>query len=49
MESKLRASDRSMACIACGSAKVEPFLDLGETALANKFLAEAALTEPEPR
>jgi SAM-dependent methyltransferase len=30
-------------CIVCGSSEVEPFLDLGETALANKFLTEAEL------
>jgi SAM-dependent methyltransferase len=36
-------------CIVCDSSEVEPFLDLGETALANKFLAEAELDRPEPR
>jgi cyclopropane fatty-acyl-phospholipid synthase-like methyltransferase len=37
------------ACIVCGSAAVEPFLDLGQTALANKFLNERELSRPEPR
>ena len=36
-------------CIVCDASEVEPFLDLGETALANKFLAEAELDRPEPR
>ena len=36
-------------CIVCGSNEVEPFLDLGETALANKFLTEAELGRPEPK
>lgn len=35
------------ACIVCGSSEVETFLDLGDTALANKFLTQAELTEPE--
>jgi hypothetical protein len=35
-------------CIVCGSDRVEPFLDLGETALANKFLTKAELDGPEP-
>jgi len=36
------------ACIACNSAEVEVFMDLGKTPLANKFLApdELGLTEP---
>jgi SAM-dependent methyltransferase len=36
-------------CIVCGSNDVEPFLDLGETALANRFLTEAELGQPEPK
>jgi C-methyltransferase-like protein/putative zinc binding protein/methyltransferase family protein len=36
-------------CIVCGGTAVEPFLDLGETALANKFLERAELTRPEPK
>ena len=36
------------ACIVCGASELEPFLDLGETALANKFLTEAELEEREP-
>jgi C-methyltransferase C-terminal domain/Putative zinc binding domain/Methyltransferase domain len=49
MESDRRANDRPQACIACGRTEVEQFLDLGETALANKFVAEAELAEPEAR
>jgi hypothetical protein len=37
-----------MPCIVCGSGAVEPFLDLGSTALANKFLTREELSEPEP-
>jgi SAM-dependent methyltransferase len=37
------------ACIACGSDSVELFLDLGETALANKFPSAEDLGAPEPR
>jgi SAM-dependent methyltransferase len=37
-----------MSCIVCGGESVEQFLDLGETALANKFLAEDELDTPEP-
>lgn len=36
-------------CIVCGMATVEEFLDLGSTALANKFLSEAELDRPEPK
>lgn len=35
-------------CLLCESESVEQFLDLGETALANKFLTQAELTCPEP-
>jgi SAM-dependent methyltransferase len=35
-------------CIACAGADVELFLDLGATALANKFLSEDELSRPEP-
>src|SRR5262245_32786849 len=41
-------TDREIACILCGARTVEPFLHLGRTALANKFLEARALTEPEP-
>lgn len=37
-----------MSCIVCGGESVEQFLDLGETALANKFLTEDELDTPEP-
>jgi SAM-dependent methyltransferase len=36
-------------CLVCGDASVELFLDLGSTALANKFLTEAELARPEAR
>ena len=35
-------------CILCGETAVEEFLDLGETALANKFLSEEELRGDEP-
>jgi SAM-dependent methyltransferase len=34
-------------CIVCGQATVEQFLDLGRTALANKFLTADELSQPE--
>ena len=36
-------------CVACGQVSVQEFLDLGETALANKFLTEQELARPEKR
>ena len=36
-------------CVVCGGADIEVFLDLGETALANKFLTRAELTGDEAR
>jgi SAM-dependent methyltransferase len=41
--------ERDWQCIACGRGPVEMFLDLGETALANKFLSPEELGSPEPR
>jgi hypothetical protein len=35
-------------CLLCRSQAVEEFLDLGITALANKFLAREELSLPEP-
>lgn len=35
-------------CMVCGSGDLELFLDLGRTALANRFLRAAALREAEP-
>src|SRR6059036_3455891 len=35
-------------CILCGASGVRQFLDLGRTALANKFLEPADLDRPEP-
>jgi len=37
------------ACLVCLAPNVEEVLDLGETALANKFLAPDELRQPEPR
>ena len=57
MEGRGQSSRRSEAaaqgrppapCIVCGASEVEPFLDLGETALANKFLTAEELARPEP-
>ena len=36
------------ACLVCGEQRVEAFLDLGRTALANKFLMREELAKPEP-
>jgi hypothetical protein len=35
-------------CIVCEKSKVEQFLDLGSTPLANKFLSQDKLNQPEP-
>jgi len=47
----LAVGDRAAieACIVCGSAEVEPFLALGQMALANKFLTREELSGDEPR
>jgi SAM-dependent methyltransferase len=37
------------SCLVCGSDEVEMFLDLGVTALANKFLTAAEIARPEAR
>ena len=44
-----RSGEARTRCIACSGETVERFLDLGETALANKFLTAEQLAEPEPR
>lgn len=36
-------------CLVCSGSAVEEFLDLGDTALANKFLSLEELTQPEAR
>ena len=36
-------------CRVCGAGPVKPFLDLGETPLANSFLTKERLGDPEPR
>lgn len=41
--------EESVSCIVCGFNTVEQFLDLGETALANKFLTQEELSSPEPK
>ena len=43
-----RATPRT-SCILCHAETVEAFLDLGATALANKFLTAEALAAPEPQ
>lgn len=37
-----------MTCLACGAADVHQFIDLGDTALANKFLTAEELERTEP-
>src|SRR6476660_3816242 len=39
----------SLSCIVCGQQTVERFLDLGATALANKFLTKEELSKPEAK
>jgi SAM-dependent methyltransferase len=46
---RLLKFQRRTACIVCGHDTVEPFLDLGRTALANKFLPQEELSCPEPK
>ena len=43
------SSNAVPSCLVCRSSDVEVFLDLGETALANKFLSADELDRPEPR
>jgi SAM-dependent methyltransferase len=43
------SAEDAHACIVCERKEVETFLDLGETALANKFRTKADLAESEPR
>lgn len=38
-----------LSCIVCGQQAVERFLDLGSTALANKFLTKEELSKPEAK
>jgi C-methyltransferase C-terminal domain/Putative zinc binding domain/Methyltransferase domain len=49
VKSGLQRSEPLVACVACGDAEVTEFLDLGETALANRFLDDANLVAEEPR
>lgn len=42
------SSSARTKCIVCNQTTVEQFLDLGHTALANKFLAQGDLTAKEP-
>jgi hypothetical protein len=39
---------KGISCLVCNLETVEPFLDLGRTALANKFLRLEELSQPEP-
>lgn len=39
----------NVRCLVCRDSGIEMFLDLGHTALANKFLTEAELARPEPQ
>jgi SAM-dependent methyltransferase len=48
VRSELRRGEHLVACVACGAEVVE-FLDLGETALANRFLDDADLVAVEPK
>lgn len=41
-------SDAHACCRSCGSAGLTPFLDLGETPLADRIMTEAQLAEEEP-
>jgi len=45
--SKMANSVREVACRSCGSARLETFLDLGETPLADRLLTEADLGKRE--
>src|SRR3990167_6041637 len=40
---------RMSTCLVCQSRSVKQFLDLGKTALANKFLTQEELSKPEPK
>ncbi len=42
-------ADNKITCIVCGYSEVEEFLDLGVSALANKFLRGDDLSQPEPK
>jgi len=44
----IRSGENLTTCIACAAESVERFLDLGRTALANKFLTREELSAPEP-
>jgi SAM-dependent methyltransferase len=46
--SPVDVADATAVCLVCRSDSVRPFLDLGRTALANKFLSEGDLDRPEP-
>ncbi|MFC1531660.1 methyltransferase domain-containing protein [Gemmatimonadota bacterium] len=46
---QLETCGEQAVCLVCGNSEVENFLDLGTTALANKFLTEAELSRPEAR
>jgi SAM-dependent methyltransferase len=49
LESPARLTPRGEGnCLLCGGGQVEPFLDLGRTPLANRFLTAEQLDQPEP-
>jgi SAM-dependent methyltransferase len=48
-ERRLDEEAAAAPCLVCARQEVDAFLDLGETALANKFLTEAELSRPEPK
>jgi SAM-dependent methyltransferase len=43
----MNEQENTLPCLICASDRVELFLDLGTTALANKFLSEDELSRPE--
>jgi predicted TPR repeat methyltransferase len=47
-EAEFDSRDAAQACIVCGESAVSEFLDLGRTALANKFLTREELAACEP-
>ncbi|MBI2870527.1 MAG: class I SAM-dependent methyltransferase [Candidatus Omnitrophica bacterium] len=48
LSQKVSREGRLAACIVCGTKQVRAFLNLGRTALANKFLTQEECARPEP-
>jgi SAM-dependent methyltransferase len=44
----MEMSDSTVVCLVCGGSELKLFLDLGSTALANKFVAADELGKPDP-